>query len=751
MTRQVHEFRLAGLSAADALHEADRLVRDRSVPDLSCLLVLDDAVTLPGHRAAIEHLLASGRVPHFICLATGRPGDDGLLQLVSNVSAWRDSALLWIGDRLGVDWVPGAPAIDLLHPADGPDGLHRLTEILSSVEVYERVREVAAEVPHGVACPGLRLAESAADGVSFAAVLSEAIDRIEPRQGTASPAGQPFRDLPAGRQASAVLSEHGDLARTVQRCASAADAADRALGEVARLDGLLGPGRSPGDTRDLVTVAGTALGQLRSTVSALLESIPVHSRLDRQALDRLTERLRRAGVNLGPAAMAGPGPAGHGPAAEETARSSVAVAQAVATSLREGQSLAVVSGRLAATERLLGPTATEPAEQRVAQRCPPALVGRLSSPAPFPRAAPWLPLLGALATALAATSGIVAAVAAAAVWIILASLAAHRAAGAAGEGQRGVVASVLPDVAGVLLGAVAGRALAAAAHPAVPVATAAVILAAVIIIAAAVGSWRARAARWRRALLPAQAGQAAQALADLVLSTASTVQPADADLLDSVARARIVTEALRDQLRGYAGQYGGAAVSTDAARLGPGLVPGLRELAAAVVFTQLALPARDGEAVREGTQEKAAELLTVWADHATERGLLAPPGAAWASYAKRHWLVELPPFPAADGTAQVPFTPAWQDSIRAAVGGDPHGLMWQLCEPGDIALLDTGGPIPTVAFAPQATRAGLAGLAPPATEWTAHGQRAGLLRLVPIRLAAMTPQVFLDDEQEQPT
>lgn len=91
---------------------------------------------------------------------------------------------------------------------------------------------------------------------------------------------------------------------------------------------------------------------------------------------------------------------------------------------------------------------------------------------------------------------------------------------------------------------------------------------------------------------------------------------------------------------------------------------------------------------------------------------------------------------ALDGGAPV-MSQARSDAMTAAVGSDPRASMWQLCRPADLALLDVDGDLPALPFAPLAARPALAGSAPADTEWTAIGHRAGLLRLVPMKLAAV--------------
>ena len=89
----------------------------------------------------------------------------------------------------------------------------------------------------------------------------------------------------------------------------------------------------------------------------------------------------------------------------------------------------------------------------------------------------------------------------------------------------------------------------------------------------------------------------------------------------------------------------------------------------------------------------------------------------------------------------------WYDTIRTAIGSDPRDVMWQLCLPMQLAMLDVGGYLPTVPFAPRIMRQARSVVARTDTAWTTSGQLAGLLRLVPIRLAAVATSWTINDGQ----
>ena len=80
--------------------------------------------------------------------------------------------------------------------------------------------------------------------------------------------------------------------------------------------------------------------------------------------------------------------------------------------------------------------------------------------------------------------------------------------------------------------------------------------------------------------------------------------------------------------------------------------------------------------------------------------------------------------------------------MESVLGSSPHDAMWQMCTPRDLVMLSVDGEPPTLPFAPQIAQPVLLESAPAKTEWTTSGHRAGLLRLIPIRLAGVSTNLL---------
>lgn len=85
--------------------------------------------------------------------------------------------------------------------------------------------------------------------------------------------------------------------------------------------------------------------------------------------------------------------------------------------------------------------------------------------------------------------------------------------------------------------------------------------------------------------------------------------------------------------------------------------------------------------------------------------------------------------------------------MTSAATHDPAEVMWQLCAPGDLTMLEAHGRTAVVAFAPRIARQALSGVLPTDTVWTSSGQRAGLLRLVPLRAGSVTVNWSADAQE----
>jgi hypothetical protein len=234
-----------------------------------------------------------------------------------------------------------------------------------------------------------------------------------------------------------------------------------------------------------------------------------------------------------------------------------------------------------------------------------------------------------------------------------------------------------------LAGAAAGVAAGDAAKPARTVAIVAAVLALAVMAAAAVLSWRARVRAWRQALVPEQAGRAADALTNLVIKVAAREWSERNATLDEVASARIAMDGVGKELRDHADRLGDPGVNgpraARAARLGAALLPVLRDLILA------ALPATAdarGSSAFDRARTRTAELI-----------------AEWTSYAHEHGVLSQPPFASHAPDAAAYADEAEMAEITEAILYDAHDQMWQLCAADDLGALDVSSPAQAVPFA----------------------------------------------------
>jgi hypothetical protein len=691
MTRAVAVLSLSGLSLPEAEQAAADLLGDGSGADLSSLLVLDDTAALPGHGDIFGRLLTSGQVAALVCICVGPPAEPGRLPIPGSISAGLDSAVLWVGDRHGVDCRLSGSIVGRARPADGPDGAKQLAELLSSVEVFDRVRELYKHVPHGVASPGLRLAEAQSGAATFAAALTTAIGRLTAAQPDLVDA-EPFADLLETRNSGQWLADDGELKIAENRVRQAARDAEDALAAVA---GLRQPASAA--VAQLAAAAG-ALGDLRLLAARLFE--------DGHALDELTERqrdkLRRAGVLLTEPDEA---PGGRG---------LVAVSAVLPGTLRRPGGLPTAARRLAATERLLKPQGSRTYRDQLDECCPAALTRRLLAPPPFPPLQPWLPLVGALGAAVSGLAGIIAGAVVALAWTGLLALTVARSPGPAGAARWRLAANLAAAVAG----GTAGWAASTALKPAGAVAAGGPVAGLLIAVAVAAWSWRTRAWTWRADVAADEAAVAAGTMTELVALVARRSWSSDATRLEAVARARIALDGVGDELRGYADAHAvraGARQSADIGRMADVLAPALTDLVLAVLDAMPARSAADGQKDYQSARHETAGLIAEWDRHVEGPGPLLPPRFAREDHAVAY------------------ATGPGEEAIGTAVGYEPRDEMWQLCQPGDLHLLDASAEPLTIPFAPRTAEPVLSRVLPPGTAWTSAGHRAGLLRLVPLR------------------
>jgi hypothetical protein len=247
-------------------------------------------------------------------------------------------------------------------------------------------------------------------------------------------------------------------------------------------------------------------------------------------------------------------------------------------------------------------------------------------------------------------------------------------------------------------------------------------------------SGRAAAEEWRRRLGLAEAATAAENLAALVATVATREWSGIAAVADEVSRTRIALDGISKKLADHAATVTAPAVSgaraARRARLADALTPILYDLVDTVIAAESAGPSSGGQEAFERAQDKTAGLITEWGRHAAEHGATSRPSFAVSTVHDHMY--------AGDDVA----------TLRETLLHDPVQRMWQLCEPGDLGVLDVTQAPRVVAFASRMDKDALGGNLPDDMTWTASGSHAGLLRLVPLRPGTVRAD-WADDEPSE--
>ncbi len=713
MTGQVQRLTLSGIDAPDALAAAVALLDDRSVRDLTRLLVIDDTDMLTGHEAAYRALLTSGRLTRLLCVAIGMPGGGRPqagtgIELPGNISSVQGSAVLWVGDPLGIDLELTADAVALARPVGVRTGLLDLLEILTSPEVYDRVRDLVADMPDGVVNPGLRLADAGERDIAFPAALARAIRQLtkDDQSGEAEPIVQ-LRDIYAHPPR---LLDNTELPQAGERCAAHAGQADGALAGQGLLSRLLGVGQPGREVLGHVAASGEALARLRDQVTRLLK--------DANALGGLTEQQQKLLADTGVVVSRGEVWEDRSPGSRPATPAGI-VRKAIAGRIRAGDSLPVVIRRLAAAESALTSRGSLAYLPEVDQRCPAELAGTLQHPPPVPPPQRWLPLAIAPIAIVAGLGGLAGAAIGVAItlaWTAILAASSGERRGADADADRAALTwNLIAGLAGTAVGTAIGESMKPRPWAAGVFGAQAVVLG---IVAAAL-AWRARAASWGEELQPMRAATAARGLTALVTEVAAREWSVGSAALDAVARARIVVQGSCDQLREYAENVESGTKrgrqEPRVATLGRILLPTLRELPIQLLEAQPAAGVPDGQGSYQDAKARTGDLVQRWAQAAGESGPLVRP-----------------PFAMPDEQDGAEIGDDELDATRSAAGYDPRGTMCQLCLASELAMLDMTGDLKVVPFAPRAARRSLLHVLPEGTVWSRSSQRAGLLRLVPL-------------------
>jgi hypothetical protein len=223
----------------------------------------------------------------------------------------------------------------------------------------------------------------------------------------------------------------------------------------------------------------------------------------------------------------------------------------------------------------------------------------------------------------------------------------------------------------------------------------------------------------RQALGIDAARRAAHALTELIVQVANREWSPSVTSSADLDRARIALDGIRAALAERTEPADDATGTRGArlAKLADYLLPVLSDLVVRAVADEAAAPGAGGQETFQAGYDRAATLHEEWVQRVQADGLTAMPKFASSSHGA------IPPDIEDDVVA-----------IKEALLYPPTDEMWQLCAPGDLAVLDVTAQPQVIRFASRLSKDSLAGTLPTGEiEWTTSGGYAGLLRLVPLR------------------
>lgn len=714
------------------------------------VIVLDDAASLLDHWDAYLSLVGDRQVTGVICLAIGEsaavPDGNGardpVVLRIPGVLPNGGGVVLWIGDVHGVMW---GSARDQPRPigSDRRISLDQLLLALGVPEVFDAVRHQVRELPGRAANPGLVLFSGATSPDETAEARASAVRELTtvwPEQPLPDDLRESIARLGVDprQPAGAVLTPSSpvDIARRqANKQLGEADQLTRALGSP-RL--LIGSDPSRPSLASAVAGAGQAAEQYRNALGELLHRIDGQLRRGDTSVARVVEMGVQQPFPLSPPAVAeGLRVAVHRRLSQEPSLPQLGTQLRREATAKQPQGCSNELEQL----RLIGPLQREfPASRRW----------------PIPITVLPLVALTCAVVAFAAPGGLLAWVLGAAValawalpgWLLLARWPCP-------EGERGLDGAALPAFVTYflvgLLGAAGGLAASRVVGSFLQSSLARQVLiavAAVVVVATVVLSWRGSAKRLVNALALPALSTAVKQMSDLAHGVVSREwQPSErnrvvARALNEAADGLLeITQALQHASTGQPAQPHPA--PPDGSEILPGGIPRalpaellavVREDLVALSEAALALAWQATEMGRRtdaGTYTRRTErLLAEYDSHVLLAGLMSLPTPETDSRLRSQLLARM-----------WSESPAAREALRIRGADD----MVQLCNGRQLDDLSSYGEPGMVRFAPEPARPILEpdyshrGDGPQGLQvvWINSAELAGVLRLLPLRSAAM--------------
>ncbi len=698
------------------------------------VVVVDEMTKLMDHHPRYERLAAIPQVDKVICVAVGGLGG-AQRQLRQPTAMATVAAILWVGNRNGVNWSGGADRAKVTG-WENTDGLHDLIRALRMAEVFDEVYRRTREFPYHTASPGLDVewidvAEqvltqrrvvalrgvtatgTAARGQESASRLTGALDRAA---APTSDAQHRDRDpMPA----EAVLHRARVQAQT--RLQRAADAVERLAG----VTGLLNVEGGVRNTVSDLTSAGHALGEHVTLVSETVRRVGANLALGHPPVHELVE-------------FGLPQPSG----VDRTELSSD-VEVAVSTELRAGYPLPAISSQLRRFAVRTAPQGAASAQQALSSSGVEALVARLTSPPPATFGWPTplallsgLTLITCFGAAVLPQSGGVAGPLLSLGWMLMTALLVARCSGRTGTAALAVALDWALVVVGAAaaVGVISGRFLIlsnVAADLSLQTELIVVVVLVMMMLGTGVMSWTAVIRSWSRQVGVQNAlvahRRVVQLLDEVVSSEWRTAQrrrqladtaQAVASVIDDVEQAATETLAVLEESAGRGGTDTATSAVVDNEG-GPELVDVLRKDLAELAILAVK-PCFDE--IRRGGQFSVQ--AGQYADYV--RRLFTD----YSANLETHGVHVLPPGITDGAPRQKLRVAMWHQSGagRRILHSNRHSELVQLCAAGEVRFL-SAAEAQVFRFAPLDAK-DIFG----ADEliWTA-GNAIGVLRLVPLR------------------
>jgi hypothetical protein len=152
------------------------------------VVVIDNTGSLMDNHDRYQRLVSLTHVRAVICVAVGPLAQAGEIVLRQSAAFASAGVTLWVGDEWGSRWAGGTDRPRPITP-DGTPNLPDLIAALSSPQVFDEVFDTVRHVPHQAVCPGLAIVHPSVAAEELRFLRTQALDDLV--QHTAATAAWP--------------------------------------------------------------------------------------------------------------------------------------------------------------------------------------------------------------------------------------------------------------------------------------------------------------------------------------------------------------------------------------------------------------------------------------------------------------------------------------------------------------------------------------------------------------------------------